>query len=141
MNTDLILNKTETIQKCLKRIEMKYKEKSNVTFEKNIDAQDIIVLNLQRACEAAIDLALYLIRIKQLGLPQTSKDAFSLLEKNKIITEPLANRLQAMVGFRNIAVHDYTQLNIEIMKKIVETHLQDFRDYIELIKQHCFLAS
>lgn len=33
--------------------------------------------------------------------------------------------MQGMVGFRNIAVHDYQSLNIEILQKIIEKHLGD----------------
>ena len=37
--------------------------------------------------------------------------------------------MQAMVGFRNIAVHDYTPLNLEVIKAIIEKHLADFGDF------------
>ena len=38
--------------------------------------------------------------------------------------------MQGMVGFRNIAVHDYQNLNLEIVVAIVEKHLGDFEDFI-----------
>jgi uncharacterized protein YutE (UPF0331/DUF86 family) len=41
--------------------------------------------------------------------------------------------MQGMVGFRNIAVHDYQNLNIEIVVAIVEKHLGDFESFIEEI--------
>ena len=38
-----------------------------------------------------------------------------------------------MVGFRNIAVHDYQNLNIEIVISIVQKHLEDFEGFIDEI--------
>jgi len=41
--------------------------------------------------------------------------------------------MQGMVGFGNIAVHDYQNLNIKIVVMIVEKHLIDFEGFIEEI--------
>ncbi|WP_275899593.1 HepT-like ribonuclease domain-containing protein [Bacillus piscicola] len=42
-----------------------------------------------------------------LGVPKASRDAFRFLQEAEIIKENLATSLINMVGFRNIAVHDY----------------------------------
>jgi len=41
--------------------------------------------------------------------------------------------MQSMVGFRNIAVHDYQNLNLEIVIAIIEKHLIDFERFIQEI--------
>jgi uncharacterized protein YutE (UPF0331/DUF86 family) len=64
-----------------------------------------------------------------LGLPQSSSDVFVLLEQAKIIPEELSHHLQAMVGFRNIAVHEYTHLDLEIVISIVQHRLNDFLEF------------
>lgn len=134
MNSDVVLNKVETIRRCIRRIEEVYqKDPENL---KDYTKQDSIILNIQRACEAAIDLAMHLIAEAGLGLPQSSREAFDILEKNDIIASPLTERLKAMVGFRNIAVHDYQAIKIEIVRKIVEKHLSDFTDLIERVIQN-----
>ncbi|WP_460014934.1 HepT-like ribonuclease domain-containing protein [Lysinibacillus sp. CTST325] len=38
-----------------------------------------------------------------------------------------------MVGFRNIAVHDYQALELTILQAIIEKHLSDFKTYAEAI--------
>ncbi|MDA8229099.1 MAG: DUF86 domain-containing protein, partial [Desulfitobacterium hafniense] len=58
-------------------------------------------------------------------IPQNSRDAFELLEKNGLIDSQLAQKLKSVVGFRNIAVHNYQSLNLEIVKKIIEYNLKD----------------
>lgn len=82
--------------------------------------QDAIVLNLLRACEASIDLAMYMVRLHHLGLPQSSRDAFRLLQEAGFISADLARRMQHMVGFRDVAVHDYQALSLPILKTILE---------------------
>lgn len=76
-------------------------------------------------CEATLDLGLHYIKIKKLEIPQTSKQIFEVLEKNGVIDKKTSVNMQGMVGFRNIAVHDYQSLNIEILQKIIEKHLGD----------------
>ncbi len=52
---------------------------------------------------------------------------------HQIITNDTCRQMQGMVGFRNIAVHDYQNLNIEIVVAIVEKHLGDFEGFIREI--------
>ncbi|NGX40246.1 MAG: hypothetical protein KR126chlam4_00063 [Candidatus Anoxychlamydiales bacterium] len=129
---DVILNKVAIIEKCIKRIKEEYIG-SEREFETNFTKQDSIILNIQRACEAAIDLAAHLIRLNNLGVPQKTRDVFIFLEEGKIISQDLSKRLQKMVGFRNIAVHDYKALNLEIVKSIIEKQLGDFLEFTKLV--------
>ncbi|MCQ6266764.1 DUF86 domain-containing protein [Fictibacillus sp. WQ 8-8] len=133
MKNDVILNKINVIERCINRINQVYD--NNPENLKDYTKQDSMILNVQRACEASIDLAMHIIADKRLGLPQSSRDAFDLLQENAIINEILAKRLKAMVGFRNIAVHDYQSINIEILKQIIEKHLGDFKEFTKQILQ------
>jgi len=126
--TDVVLNKAEIIERALARVNATYSAHA-ATLENNLDAQDVIVLNLQRVCEAAIDLAMHVVRIKSIGLPKESRDAFSLLQQNKIITPDMAERLKRMVSFRNIAVHDYRALDWAIVRAIVERDILDVAEF------------
>ncbi len=123
MKDDIIINKIETIKRCIKRVEEEYANTpSNL---ENYTKQDSIILNLQRLCEATLDLGLHYIKIKKLQIPQTSKQIFEVLEKNGVIDKKISANMQGMVGFRNIAIHDYKSLNIDILQKIIEKHLGD----------------
>ncbi|WP_284693529.1 type VII toxin-antitoxin system HepT family RNase toxin [Anoxybacillus kestanbolensis] len=128
---DVILNKISVIERCMKRIHEEYE--NNPKHLENYTKQDSIVLNLQRACEASIDLAMHVVAQKKLGLPQTSRDAFTLLEQHGIISSSLSQKMKAMVGFRNIAVHDYQELNLTILQKILDNHLTDFTEFTKAI--------
>ncbi|WP_209121965.1 DUF86 domain-containing protein [Alkalihalobacillus sp. BA299] len=131
MNDDVMINKINVIERCLNRIDEEY-DNNNENL-KNYTKQDSIILNLQRACEASIDLAMHLIAMKKLGIPQTSRDAFDVLYEQKIIDKILADKMKAMVGFRNIAVHDYQKLNLDILESILKNHLTDFLKYTQAV--------
>lgn len=93
----------------------------------------MIVLNLQRACEAVLDLAMYVVSTKKLGLPQNKRETFVLLEESKIIDSEMSKKMQGMVGFRNIAVHDYKEIDEDILKDAIENHLTDLLDFARII--------
>lgn len=131
MKNDVILNKVSIIERCIIRVRDEYE--NNPENLKNYTKQDSIILNLQRACEASIDLAMHIVAEKKLGLPQSSREAFTLLESAGFIPSSLSQKMKAMVGFRNIAVHDYQEINLVILQKIVENHLLDFTDYTKSI--------
>jgi len=129
---DVIHNKCATIARCLKRIEEEF-----IGFEDELDTnftkQDSIILNLQRACEASIDVAMHVVRIHKLGLPQQSRDAFKMMKDASMLDAQLAERMQAMVGFRNIAVHDYRQMSLDVVRFVIHKRLDDFRDFSQVV--------
>lgn len=130
-NKSVILNKFETIEKCINRINEEYQNNPE-----NLDdyrKMDMIVLNLQRACEAVLDLAVYIVSTRKLGLPQTKREAFILLEENNIIDSKMSKNMQGMVDFRNIAVHDYKEIDEEILKDVIENHLNDLLDFARIL--------
>lgn len=130
---DVILNKTTTIERCVKRIHEVYDgNPANLT---DFTKQDSIILNIQRACEASIDLAMHIVSERKLGVPKASREAFKLLLDAGLIENSLAKTLMNMVGFRNIAVHDYQQLDLNILKAILEKHIDDFKDFSKVILQ------
>lgn len=131
MKDDIIINKIEIIKRCIRRIEEEY-ENNPVNLE-NYTKQDSIILNLQRMCEATLDLAFHYIKVLDFEIPQTNKGAFKVLEDRGIITKELSKNLQGMVGFRNIAVHDYQTLSLEILKNILDKHLYDSIEFSKKI--------
>ena len=99
------------------------------------------MLNIQRACETTIDLAMHAISFHKMGLPQSSRDAFVLLEKAGVLSTDLGTRMQRMVGFRNIAVHEYQTINLAVLQSLVTTRLDDFREFLDALETKWPLVS
>jgi len=125
---EVLNNKAAIIERCVKRIKEEYIGFEN-EFDTNFTKQDSIILNIERSAQACLDMGTHVIRKKKLGIPQTSREIFSILEDYDYINDELNKKLQAMVGFRNIAVHDYQKLNLEIVRSIVEDRLDDFLEF------------
>lgn len=132
MADDVLINKASIVERCLQRIEEEYQNDPANLYE-DVTRQDAIVLNLQRACQAAIDLAMHLVRAHELGVPQESREAFAFLEEAEYLDSELSGRLQRMVGFRNVAIHNYQELNLDIVQSIIEKHLSDFTQFTERV--------
>jgi len=132
MADDVVLNKTASIERCVARALEEY-EADPQSFTTNFSRQDAAILNIQRACEACLDMGQHIIRRESLGLPQSARDIFNLLAQSGWIDEALANAMKRMVGFRNIAVHEYQALQLPILLNIIKLHLSDFSDFSRCI--------
>lgn len=130
---DVIINKIAIIERSLNRITEVYQEAGS-EFDTDYTRQDSVVLNIQRACEACIDLANIINKQRKTGIPQSSRDSFDLLSKANLLPNNLSQNLQKMVGLRNVAVHDYQTLNLSIVKHVVENRLCDFEEFCQAVK-------
>ncbi|MCK9386951.1 MAG: DUF86 domain-containing protein [Sulfuritalea sp.] len=131
---EVLLGKAGIIERCLKRIEEEYVGHED-ELATNFTRQDALVLNLQRVCEASIDAAMHLVRIHKLGIPTESRQAFEMLVKTGLLDDELGRRLVAMVGFRNVVVHNYQELDIDILRDILAERLGDLRAFARLLLQ------
>ncbi|MFN2322298.1 MAG: DUF86 domain-containing protein [Trueperaceae bacterium] len=121
---DVALGKVEIIERCVRRVREVHGG-DPAALRGDLTRQDSVLLNLQRASEATIDLAMHLVRIERLGLPKASREAFDLLERAGVLPAELAAALRGMVGFRNVAVHDYRKLDLDVVESIIARHLDD----------------
>ena len=124
---DVVLAKLAVIDRCLGRIAEVRGPRGAVLLP--VEAEEIIELNLQRAVQAAIDLAAHIVSTEGYGLPDSVAGTFTLLEQHGLVDARLADQLRRMVGFRNIAVHEYEPLDPAIVARIVEERLDDLRAF------------
>lgn len=127
MADDVILNKAQTIEDCIRRIHEEYQGNSD-NLRKNQTKQDAIILNIERACQAAIDIGMRVVRMRRLGLPKESREVFDLMQTASIITPDLCRKMQGLVSFRNTAVLNYKKLDLDIVESVIKHHLGDMRE-------------
>ncbi|MGO2371506.1 DUF86 domain-containing protein [Pseudoalteromonas sp. KG3] len=120
---DVIINKLSTIKRCLGRINDEFT--NELEFKQNYTKQDSVILNLQRACEACINIANILIKYHKLGIPQSARNSFELIANAGLISTDSATALKKMVGLRNIAV--------------INKHLSDFEKYSKEVAQQTLI--
>lgn len=123
---DILLNKAAIIERCVRRIREEAQACPRYDDFSHVDA---LTLNIERACQASIDMAMHEVAEKHLGVPQSNAEAFALLEKAGIIGAELSKSLRGMAGFRNVAVHQYEELDMNVLRWVVDA---GHRDWIRL---------
>lgn len=123
MPDNVILAKAAIVERCVKRARDELA--ASVDFDTDYTHQDAAVLNVERACEAAIDIANRIIRIRGLGVQASNRDAFDKLLEALVIDQHLCAKLKSMVGFRNIATHKYEELDPRVVRAVIENDLDD----------------
>lgn len=128
MDPVIIREKRESLRKCVRRLEAKRAESADA-LRMDIDRQDIIALNLTRAVQVCVDIATHLIAASEEPLPATMRESFDVLEGLGLIDSNLCQRMQAAIGFRNVAVHSYQEIDWNIVHAITWRHLDDFKRF------------
>ncbi len=120
---DVLLNKAAIIERCLRRVREEYAACPELDDFTHVDA---LTLNIERACQAAIDMAMHQVAVKRLGMPQSAGEAFTLLERAGVLPADRAKAMRSMIGFRNIAVHQYQELDHGILAWVATNAEADF---------------
>ena len=128
MDREVIEQKLESLRRCLQRIKEKCPPSADI-LARDLDAQDILSLNLSRAVQLCVDIGAHIVAGKNVPPPATMGQTFDVLAELGIISEELALRMKNAVGFRNIAVHNYDAINWQIVHAIATRHVGDFTDF------------
>lgn len=126
VDRDLVLKKLAYIEtrvqelKTLSRLD---------ALETDIREERFVVHTLQLAAQAAIDVASHIVSDDRLGEPRTNAELFELLHRAGWLGPELARSLRNLAGFRNIVVHGYEDVSLDIVRDIVRNHLPDLLEF------------
>lgn len=132
VDRDIIIAKIANVQKSLNRLE----EKQGIDvadFLKERDMQDIVLLNLQAAIQGCVDIASHIISDSGWSIPGSMAGLFDILYEKKAISEKTRDIMRPMVGFRNLIVHEYTELDMSIVYDIFSEKKGDFNLFLKEI--------
>ncbi len=135
MDREVIEQKLESLRHCVQRIQQKCPAQADA-LARDLDAQDIVSLNLTRAVQLCVDIGAYLVADRDFAPPDTMGHIFDALAEIDCIDRALADRLKKAVGFRNIAIHNYLAIDWHIVHAIAQTHLDDFTAFARQIHVH-----
>jgi len=129
MDQALINQKLESLRRCVVRLEERCPASAEA-LQADLDAQDILTLNLTRAIQLCVDIASHWIaEHHELTSPITMGQSFEVLAERGVIARDLANDMRKSVGFRNIVVHNYEAVDWQIVFAICYRHLDQFRRF------------
>ncbi len=136
IDQNIILNKTSKVHHHLNRIRGK-REISLEDFLMDLDRQEIILFNLQMAVQNCIDIAAHIISDDELGMAGSTSEMFYILQENAYLTFELAEKMVAAVGFRNIAVHEYGNIDLKLVFQMAKKDLDDLERFVKAILEKC----
>jgi len=134
MDPEIVKAKLESLIRCVSRIEGR-KPASSDSLAGDLDAQDIIALNLERAVQLCVDIGSHLLLDYDLPSPDSMAGVFKALGKASVLDPGLADRMARAAGFRNIAVHQYEAIDWNIVFSIVSYRLDDFRAFAAAVME------
>jgi uncharacterized protein YutE (UPF0331/DUF86 family) len=97
--------------------------------------QRFVEHTLQIAIQAALDVASHIVSDRRLGEPRTNRELFDLLERDGWIDTPLAATLKNMAGFRNVLVHGYDDVDLAVVRDVLEHHLGDLDAFVAAVRR------
>jgi uncharacterized protein YutE (UPF0331/DUF86 family) len=128
MASMILLAKLDSLQRCLSRVASKMPPSVEV-LQQDLDVQDIISLNLERAVQVCVDISAQILAEFNTPAPSSMVESFDRLRDQGVISPEIALRMQKAVGFRNISVHEYQKIDWLIVYRIITEHLDDFKDF------------
>lgn len=132
MDKLILEKKVDSILRCLNRIDDRIPD-SEYDFLRDFDAQDVVILNLTRAVQLSVDMATHILSTTNQPVPSTMAETFISLERINIISAEIADKMKRSVGYRNVAVHNYDDIDLSITYDIANNHLGDFKEFIKQI--------
>ena len=101
--------------------------------QSDFDTQDIICLNIQRAVQISVDIAAHILAEQLHEQTPTMAETFLALSRHGLLDSQLASRLAKAVGFRNIAVHEYDTLDMNILYSIITKEIGCFYEFLDTV--------
>jgi len=128
----LILRKLAELEEYLGQVN-EYASFTVDRYSKDWKAQRVVERTLQMMIETCADVAGHIISDKGYRVPTTYGDTFRVLYENGILNKGLFETMEKMAKFRNIIVHHYDKVGMEIIVGILRKDLYDFSAYKEAI--------
>ncbi len=132
MENDIIMRKLDSLTRYVKRIEQKRPSTLKGLVE-DIDLQDILSINLERAIQVSVDIGAHIIADLTVPPPKTMGEVFIILVSENIISKDVGLALRQAVGFRNLSVHAYDQVDWERVFEIVQERINIFPQFAQAV--------
>jgi len=124
----LIFRKISELETYIEQIR-EYSDVTAEVYRQDWKVQRVIERTLQMMIETCADIANHIVSDRGMRSPSSYADTFKVLLENNIINEELYGTMEKMAKFRNVVVHQYEQVDAEIVVIILKKHLEDFGLY------------
>ena len=85
--------------------------------------------NLQLALECSLEIGEIIIAAQGLRKPETYREVIEILGEHGILPKLFAKRFAKAAGLRNILVHQYADLDLGLLARLLKKDVGDFNIY------------
>lgn len=128
---ELLAKKLAFIETCVSELRRLARPEAIAS---DIREERFVEHTLQLAIQAAQDVASHIVSDELLGEPRTNRELFDLLVRAGWLKESEAAPLGNMVGFRNILVHGYGDVDLAVVRDVLENHLDDLLHFAAIVR-------
>lgn len=132
VDANVVLSRVTKIRECV-AILQRYALRHEKSFLEDADLVSSAERQLQVAIQAVIDIGNHVIADRDLGTAKDYKDIFRILARNKIVSISLSRKLSSMTGLRNVLVHDYLEVDLKLIYRVLKKDLGDFEKFITAV--------
>lgn len=129
---DLVAKKLAFIETCLRELRQ-YGRPERLAAD--LRELRFVEHTLQIAIQAALDVASHVVSDNRLGEPRTNRELFDLLGRYGWLPLSLVGALRDMSGFRNVLVHGYAEVDVNVVRDVLDRHLPDFDAFVTAIRR------
>lgn len=136
VDAQILVVKLKELEKYITELE-KLKTTSVEALSKDLNKIWSLEHGLQLSIQIVIDIGNHILADMKESNIETYTDVIDLLGVKKVIPDDFAKRIRAMVGLRNILVHEYVEVDLKQLYSVLQNNLDDFKEFVKLIR--CFL--
>lgn len=126
----LVAKKLAFIETCVQQLRRLARPEQ---IENNVKEERFVAHTVQIAIQA-LDVASHIVSDERLGEPRTNRELFDLLSRGGWLLPDLAETMGDLVGFRNIVVHGYEDVDVNILRNIAQDNLEDLLVFAQTIR-------
>ena len=128
INKEMIQTELDRIRYFLKKID--HMQMSKADYLRNEDLQHLLAFRIQQAIEKCIDVATHIVANEAYETIENARTAFEVLGKHQVLSPDLAQRIGKAVGMRNIIVHEYDEINYDLLFETYTHHKSDIEAFV-----------
>ena len=133
VDVNIVHARIERVRKCVSKLNKIARSRTKEEFLRDSDAMDIAEHNIQVAIQCVLDISNHILADMKAGAPDDHRKIFAMLASHAVLPEDLALRLAQMSGLRNVLVHEYLEVNPEILYRAMTEELSDFDEFIKVV--------
>jgi uncharacterized protein YutE (UPF0331/DUF86 family) len=127
----LLAKKLAFVETCIRELRMLARPEA---LAHDVRERRFVEHTLQIAIQACQDVASHIVSNERLGEPRTNQELMDLLVAAGWLAPELGRPMRQAIGFRNVLVHGYADVDLNITRDVLGRGLGDLADFVTAVR-------